>query len=143
MYRSAWGSKGVHHSRILQITMKRDGFISILREATPPSRTESENNNRVYYDWNPERNVKSVQLDHKTLLLGISGDISNRWVNEWIVDIQDITDDVKRWKDLLDNYGKGAARKVTREIVVKLGQEEVLEIGDEEAELRLGMRDVA
>lgn len=140
MYRAAWSYKGVHHARILQITMKRDGIISILREATPPTRPEGENSDRVFYDWNPERNVKLAGLEHKTLLLGISGDIASRWVNEWIVDIKDITEDVRRWKDILDNYGKGAARKVMREIAAKLGPEEVLEIGDEEVEKRIGMR---
>jgi hypothetical protein len=140
MYRSGWSYKDKNQAHILQITVKKDGFISLLREASPSSGPDMDKKRLVRYQWDPERSVKLGRLNHRSLQLGISGEMVGRWINEWIVDIEDITDHVRRWKDMLDNGGDDATEEVKKEIDETLGKEEIFEIGDEELEERLRMR---
>jgi hypothetical protein len=140
MYRSGWSYKDKNQAHILQITVKKDGFISLLREASPSSGPDMDKSRLVRYQWDPERSVKLGRLNHRSLQLGISGKMVGRWINEWIVDIEDITDHVRRWKDMLDNGGDDATEEVKKEIDDTLGKEEIFKIGDEELEERLRMR---
>lgn len=131
MYRSGWSYKDRNQARILQIRMTKSGFLTLLGQATPSG-------GLVRYQWDPERNVRTEKLPYRSLQLGISGDLVSQWINEWTVDITDITDDVRRWKSYIDE-GKEGVRRAKREIAEKL-HETVFDIG-EELELQLGMRD--
>lgn len=130
MHRSEWSYRNERRARILQITMTKAGFLTLLEQATPAE-------GDIRYQWNPERNIRLEKLPHKTLLIGITGDMVNRWINEWIVDITDITDKVRRWKGFVDT-GKEGVRRAKREIAA-LWKEDVFEIS-QELEASLGMR---
>jgi hypothetical protein len=130
MYRSGWSYKDSRQAHILQITMTKAGFLTLLRQAAP-------HGGLVRYQWDPERSIRLEKLSHRSLQLGISGEMVSRWINEWVVDITDITEDVRRWKGYIDE-GKEGVRKAKREIDAALN-EDVFEV-DDEVELQLGMR---
>ncbi|PVG00789.1 hypothetical protein CPB86DRAFT_840946 [Serendipita vermifera] len=143
MYRSGWSYKDNNQARILQITVKRDGFISLLREAAPSWGPTVEKNRPVRYQWDPERSIKLGRLNHRSLQLGISGEMMERWIDEWIVNIEDITDDVRRWKDMLDNGDDDAVESVKKDIDETLGEELIFDIGDDQLEVNLQMQALA
>lgn len=102
MYRAGWGTKE-NQNRILAIDIKRDGFDFILDNAVLSSYKESiyttyENwkeclrTSDVRCQWDPERNIYGYPLDKRTIQLGLKGEFVKKYVNEWIVQITDITD---------------------------------------------------
>ena len=93
----------------------------------------------VRYQWDPERNIKLERLPYRSLQLGISGEMVSKWINEWIVSIDDITDDVRRWKGYIDKDGEDGVNKAKREIESRW-REDVFEVGND-LEERLGMKE--
>ncbi|KAG8785792.1 hypothetical protein FRC15_000677 [Serendipita sp. 397] len=141
MYRYAWSYKGAREARILAITMTMAGFLTWLRNAVPSTGSDASTpgtDEAIRAQWDPERNIKLEKLSYRSLLLGVSGDWVETWINEWIVGIEDITEDVRRWKSYIDEDGKKGRRKVQREVTRKW-PEEVVAV-DEEIEERLEMR---
>jgi hypothetical protein len=45
--------------------------------------------------WDPERDLFLNKLDYRSIQIGLSGEAVFRYVNEWIVEIQDITEECK------------------------------------------------
>ncbi|XVV04585.1 DUF4291 family protein [Actinosynnema sp. CA-248983] len=69
-----------------------DGFRSGLehvREAVPSSSVGGKPDVRV--QWDPERNLHLKPLGHRSIQIGLAGRASQRYVEEWIVGITDIT----------------------------------------------------
>jgi hypothetical protein len=141
MYRSGWSYKDARQARILQITMSKEGFFTLLGEASPASGPEVANTKGalVRYQWDPERNVRLERLPYRSLQLGISGAMVSKWVNEWVVDIKDITEEVRRWKGYMDEDGQDGIRKAGKDID-SMWSEDVLEVS-EELQTRLGMKE--
>ncbi|KIM34437.1 hypothetical protein M408DRAFT_58906, partial [Serendipita vermifera MAFF 305830] len=104
MYRAGWSYKDPFQARILQITMSKEGFLTLLREATPSSGPDiaATKGSLVRYQWDPERDIRLEKLPYRSLQLGIAASMKERWINEWIIRIDDITDDVRRWKGYMD-----------------------------------------
>ena len=141
MYRAGWSYKDVNQSNILQITMTFDGFLTLLGSAVPTSGVgmNVDGSKAVRVQWDPERSVRLGRLDYRSLQLGISGELNKRWIEEWICDIKDVTEDVRRWKAYLDEGGQRTEmeQKVQEELDGQC-KEEVVEVDDEIRE-RLGM----
>jgi hypothetical protein len=101
MYRSGWGTKE-GQERILGIDIKREGFISVLSNAV-----FSAYNEKIYLShalwrqkleesdvrcqWDPERDVYGNPIGRRSIQLGLKGDFAKKYVNEWIVGIEDLT----------------------------------------------------
>ena len=92
----------------------------------------------VRFQWDPERNVKLERLQYRSLQVGIAGGMVRRWMDEWIVRIEDVTEDVRRFHALIENEGDQGAAKVIDELNGEKWREDVLELG-EELEMILGM----
>lgn len=102
MYRCGWGDKpGQEH--VLAIDIKRSGFEcalenSVLSHFEPEVYTSEEewekvkNKAPVRIQWDPERGEKLNRLDYRSIQIGLSGETVKRYVNDWIVTIEDITD---------------------------------------------------
>ncbi len=45
----------------------------------------------VRIQWDPERSVRLERLEHRTIQIGLSGNAVERYVDEWIVGIDDVT----------------------------------------------------
>jgi len=105
MYRSGWATKP-GQERILAIDISRSGFEWALKNSCLThfdARLYSSHQDwkerlsimPVRIQWDPERNVFLKRLDYHTIQIGLSGEAVNRYVDEWISHIADITDLVK------------------------------------------------
>lgn len=135
MYRAEWSYKDPSRARILQITMSKEGLLTLLKEAASSPGPDTAGA-LVRYKWDPEYGIRSERLPYRSLQLGIEDSMKERWINEWIIRIDDITEDVRRWKGYVDEGAKGV-RKARREIE-REWTEDVLEV-DEQLAVSLGM----
>lgn len=113
MYRSDWAQK-INQERILQITMCRQGFDYIINNAVPtkydstifPTHDAWKNelkHSEIRVQWDPDRDIFGNDNGRRAVQLGIKGDILHKFVNEWINNIDDITDYVTELKIKRDN----------------------------------------
>ena len=102
LYRSGYGSK-VRQEAILKIKLSHEGFREILSHSV-----ETTFNPRIYKDedewrytlkkspvrhqWDPERNLKLVKIDRRAIQIGIRGWIVQKYVHEWIIGLEDVTE---------------------------------------------------
>jgi hypothetical protein len=100
MYRSGWGHKDPGQARILGIDISRTGFEWALAHACSshrdPSMTEAEwtelkNRHPVRIQWDPERDLMLRPLPYRSLQIGLEGEAIVKYVEEWIVRIEDVT----------------------------------------------------
>lgn len=105
MYRAGWATKsGQEH--ILAIKLKKEGFDEILKQAVHSTYKEERNGSReawkkalsdsnVRLQWDPDHSPTGAKLERKAIQLGLRGDILQRFNNDWIVAITDITEFVR------------------------------------------------
>ena len=107
-------------------------------------REKEKGKTQVRFQWDPERDVKLQRLPYRSLQVGIAGEMVRRWIDEWIVRIEDVTEDVRRFHALIENekgggdHQVGGAAKVIEELRGEKWREDVLHLG-EELEMVLGM----
>ena len=56
----------------------------------------------VRCQWDPEKDICGKPIGRRSIQLGIRGTFVEKYVNEWIVKITDITEEVKRIKQHID-----------------------------------------
>ena len=102
MYRSGWARK-VGQERVLAIQIKREGFHWALDHACLSHFDAEIHASKeawraqlkvapVRIQWDPERNILMEKLPYRSLQMGLSGEGVQRYVEEWIVGVQDVTD---------------------------------------------------
>ncbi|MCM1958690.1 DUF4291 domain-containing protein [Acinetobacter modestus] len=100
MYRAGWGFKDNGQNRILAIDITREGFEWALAHSClshrDPSLSEEEWQQRkdhspVRIQWDPERDLLLQPLEHRAIQIGLSKEAVQRYVNQWIVSITDLT----------------------------------------------------
>lgn len=106
MYRCGWATKpGQEH--VLAVRMSRAGFEQALSGACLShfddqiypdyeSWEERRDNTSVRVQWDPERDLKLERLEWRSLQVGLAGHAVTNYVNDWIVDITDITESVRK-----------------------------------------------
>ena len=96
MYRSDWGTKK-DQEVTLAIWIKREGFESILSGATTkPSKDNPDL--KVRLQWDPDHSPAGGKYARRAIQLGLKGNVVKRYINEWIVKIEDISDYVDKAK---------------------------------------------
>jgi hypothetical protein len=101
MYRSGWATKP-GQERILAVQITRDGFEWALAHATLSSYepgtyasqqqwAEHKRTSPVRVQWDPDRSVTLAPLSHRAIQIGLSGDAVDRYLDQWITSITDIT----------------------------------------------------
>lgn len=101
MYRSGWATKP-GQERILAIHITRDGFEWALAHAALSSYepgtyasqqqwAEHKRTSPVRVQWDPERSVTLGPLSHRAIQIGLSGEAVDRYLDQWITTITDIT----------------------------------------------------
>jgi hypothetical protein len=113
MYRSGWATKeGQEH--ILKIKIKRAGFEWALQNSCLSHFSKNiynsveewrtiKDNSPVRIQWDPERDVYLNPLKHRAIQIGLSGIAVEKYVNDWIVSIEDITSFSKELQILIIN----------------------------------------
>lgn len=100
MYRSGWARKDAGQHRVLAIDVTRAGFEWALRHsclsdaASRLGKDEARrllNASPVRVQWDPERDLHFNALDHRSIQIGLSGDAVDRYVDDWITQITDVT----------------------------------------------------
>lgn len=123
MYRCGWATKE-GQERVLAIDISRDGFEWALSNsclshfnakmyASRESWGEVKKSSPVRIQWDPERDAELERLDYRSIQIGLSGEAAERYVNEWVDQITDITDSVVELRELEPQ----ARRNATRDII--------------------------
>jgi uncharacterized protein DUF4291 len=139
-YRSGWASKP-DQERVLAIEITRDGFEWALAHACL-SHFEADtyadhdawlaalNTSPVRIQWDPERDLEHAPLDHRSLQVGLSAQVVDRYVDEWTVGLTDATDLFHRIHGLVAaREPREAARLLPREDPYPLAPELAARIG--------------
>ncbi len=139
MYRSGWASKK-DQEKILAIKLKIEGFLGILRNATHSSFqtdifTSKEawqqqlKTHKVRLQWDPDHNPKGAKLERKAIQLGLKDEILDQFNNEWIINIEDVTEFVKKqYQNVLHSIEK-----------LEVPIENVLDLNDDGLKQQLGV----
>ncbi|WP_370444159.1 DUF4291 domain-containing protein [Streptomyces sp. Root264] len=101
MYRCGWGLKEGQET-VLAIEISREGFEWALRHAclshyVPELHGDQGDWKRqlrrapARVQWDPERDLHLNPLPHRSLQLGLAGEATVRYADEWIVGIEDVT----------------------------------------------------
>jgi hypothetical protein len=115
MYRAGWGTKK-DQERVLAIDISREGFDEILSKAilsnfnsgVYPSYDEWKENlqkSEVRCQWDPDRDIYGNPLNRRAIQLGLRDGMVEKYINRWIVNITDISDDVHEWGAELQGRG--------------------------------------
>lgn len=102
MYRCGWATKEGQET-VLAVEITREGFDWALRNAclshyVPGLHADqatwkhSLRRSPARVQWDPERDLHLNPLPHRSLQLGLSGEASRRYADEWTVSITDVTD---------------------------------------------------
>lgn len=102
MYRSGWAKKDNNQSRILAVDITRSGFEWALRHSLLSHKAKNYSNKEKWQEikhitpvriqWDPERDLYLQPLEYRTIQIGLSNEAVDRYLNEWIQNIIDITD---------------------------------------------------
>ncbi|MFE0736395.1 DUF4291 domain-containing protein [Streptomyces sp. NPDC058855] len=101
MYRSGWGTKEGQET-VLAVEITREGFDWALRHARlshyvrglHPDRAAWQRELRrapARVQWDPERDPHLRPLPYRSLQLGLAGEASRRYADEWTVSVTDVT----------------------------------------------------
>ncbi|MEV8350200.1 DUF4291 domain-containing protein [Streptomyces niveus] len=101
MYRCGWASKEDQET-VLAIEITREGFEWALRNACLAHYEHGLHPDRATWkrrlkqaparvQWDPERGLHLQPLPHRSLQLGLTGEAAERYAEEWIVSINDVT----------------------------------------------------
>ncbi|MFF0200111.1 DUF4291 domain-containing protein [Streptomyces sp. NPDC005017] len=111
MYRCGWGVKEGQET-VLAVEISRDGFEWALRNAclshyVPELYTDQAAWKRrlqrspARVQWDPERDLRLRPLPYRSLQLGLAGEATERYADEWIVGIEDVTPLAKEIHELV------------------------------------------
>ncbi|EAW23763.1 DUF4291 domain-containing protein [Aspergillus fischeri NRRL 181] len=133
-YRSGWARKP-NQERVLAIEITRKGFEWALQHSClshcPGQDAEEKakwqkrlQNSPVRVQWDPERDFQFRPLDYRSIQIGLSADAADKYVDEWIVGIADVTEAMRQIeKCLAEGRTEDAARLMPAEEVYPLSEE--------------------
>jgi hypothetical protein len=106
MYRCGWATKP-GQERVVAVEITRSGFEWALARACLSRYDPDLHSDRrawsqllkispVRVQWDPERSLRLGVLPYRSLQVGLCGEAVDRYVDEWIVDVTDVTANVQR-----------------------------------------------
>jgi Domain of unknown function (DUF4291) len=110
MYRSGYSYKDPRQNCILAIRMTREGFVELLESARLshggiPGAGEGEEKvggAKVVVQWDPERGAKLGRKPYRSIQIGIPGSLGQKWRDEMILSIEDVTERARELKKMID-----------------------------------------
>jgi hypothetical protein len=100
MYRCGWAAKDDGQRRVLAVDISREGWewallnCALSNEGARLDKQEARalmDSKPVRVQWDPERDLHFQPLAHRSIQVGLAADAVDKYVHEWIVDIQDVT----------------------------------------------------
>ncbi|WP_203743579.1 DUF4291 domain-containing protein [Actinoplanes cyaneus] len=131
MYRCGWAAKE-GQERVLAVSITREGFewalanamLSHYQPGAYAGRADWQRalkRSPVRVQWDPERDVRLRELPYRSLQVGIGGSAVDRYVDEWITGITDVTGLARQIRARLDDGDDdGATALLPRERVYPL-----------------------
>src|SRR5712691_6459646 len=122
MERSNWGQKsGQEHNLAVRIT--RTGWEEALSKAvlTHPEMTvyrdyddwkQQFDGALVLVQWDPERSIRGAALEYRSIQVGLSRHIIEKYVNDWTLEIRDFTPLVRKLYRLIQSGHATKAREL-------------------------------
>ncbi len=112
-YRAGWGVKDDKQKIILAVDISHQGFLWALSNAClssfKPEYYQSKEAwqaqkavSPVRIQWDPERDIQLEKLDYRAIQIGLSGEAVKRYVNNWIINITDVSEINAKIKTLVD-----------------------------------------
>ena len=113
MYRSGWAQKeGQEH--VLAIKIKREGWEWAMKNAclshfikdihsSQEEWKETLHKAPVRIQWDPEKDIYLNNLDYRSIQVGLTGMAVEKYVNDWIVSIEDISKQCRKIHSLVLN----------------------------------------
>ena len=113
MYRSGWATKE-NQECILAIKIKREGFEWALTNAVLAHHDHTLHGDfktwqkalkitPVRIQWDPEKDIRLQPLPYRSIQIGLSGIAVEKYIKEWITDIEDITTSCQHIHQLIIN----------------------------------------
>ncbi|QSQ17111.1 DUF4291 domain-containing protein [Myxococcus landrumensis] len=140
MHRSNWGSKS-GQERTLAVRIRRSGWEEALGSAvltsyepkahgSPEAWRKAFSVSPVHVQWDPERTLRGAGLPHDSIQVGLGRAIIQRFVDDWIVSITDLTPLVRKLrKHLDDGRADQAMRLLPKEAVLPVPTELMRPLG--------------
>ena len=122
MERSNWGQKP-NQEHILAVRIRRDGWdealsLGVLTSFEPGVHASSHvwraefEAAHVHIQWDPERSIRGADVGINSIQVGLSRHIIEQFVNEWTVEIEDITPLVRKIHALVKSGKVSNAKKL-------------------------------
>lgn len=119
MFRCGWATKP-GQERVLAIAISRGGFEGALAEAVLSHYDRSLHadhaqwsrelkRSSVRVQWDPERSLRLGELPYRSLQVGLGGTAVDRYVDEWIVGLDDVTGQARSIRARLDQGDEAGA----------------------------------
>lgn len=114
LYRSGYATK-TRQEAILKIKITHEGFLETLNHSVetsfnPHIHTDVDEwrkvlkNSPVRHQWDPERNLRLVKVDRRAIQIGIRGWVVEKYVEEWIMDLEDVTPLARQIHQAIQNH---------------------------------------
>lgn len=111
MYRCGWAEKE-NQEHVLAIKLKRQGFTWALRNSCLSHYDKTIHQSYedwqrqlhsapVRIQWDPEKNIHLQPLPYRSIQIGLSGPAVDHYINNWIIEVADITTQCKEIHQLL------------------------------------------
>jgi hypothetical protein len=121
MHRSNWGLKR-GQERILAVRITRSGWEDALSLAvltsfeasafrSPREWEEQFRHALVHAQWDTERSLRGAGLPYFSIQVGLSRHIISKYVEEWVINIEDLTPRVRKIHNLLQGGQADKARR--------------------------------
>jgi hypothetical protein len=138
-YRSGWGRKP-DQERVLAVHITRAGFEWALDHACLSDYEAAVHGSHddwraalasspVRVQWDPERDLRFAALDHRAIQIGLRGEAVDRYLDEWIVAIDDVTGLMHEVEALMVGDPDGALKKLPHEEPIPVGPDLVRRLG--------------
>lgn len=140
MYRSGWGTKE-GQTVVLAIKLQRSGFDQILAQAVHSSYEptvygsneqwkKAVATSSVRLQWDPDHHPSGAKQERRAIQLGLEGPALRKYVEEWTVAIEDISDFVAEQRRILESQGP---------VSLQTPAEQVYPVADKAVVSRLGL----
>lgn len=133
MYRCGWASKE-GQERVLAVRIKKESFERILTRAVHSSYSEDIYKSKDYWhsageksdvrlQWDPDHDPYGKSLTRRAIQLGLRGETLKSYATDWIIEIEDITEMVRKNRIYLNEGNLDQLYCPTERIYLPIDQE--------------------
>lgn len=109
MYRCGYSYKDDCQNCVLAIKVSHEGFVKLLENAKLSTHGQGGQEGKqggkgkVVVQWDPERSWRNGKMeDVRSIQVGIGADMVEKWIEEWVVGVEDVTEKARELKKALD-----------------------------------------